>query len=464
AGQADIVVGFNVYRKAAGEQEFLKATPLPYLRTGEQLKYVDEDVVEGNTYQYCIRPVDLVGAEGPASETVAAELKDITAPGPPQGVAAQPAEGRVVISWEPSADEDAVGYNLYRSWSIHGEFRKLNPEPIPKETTRFVDQDVLTGQMYVYRMSAIDRAGLEGKRSTAVFASPEDTTPPGPVSGLRAEVANRMVKLNWSPAMTADLDGFYVYRGEQPDNLFRLVGPPLARNAPAFTDSGFSGKGLQPGRTYYYAVSQVDIALNEGEKLMLEVVIPDDEPPMRATSVYCRNNDDGSVDVSWQASMSSDVAGYRVLRKEGEQSPKLLEQVDALTNRFLDKTCERGRLYSYSVSAVDSAGNESEALEFTLVPRDIFAPPVPEGLKAVEDDGQVSLVWDKVVAEDLVGYNVYRSELPTGVYQRLNAEVVKTEVFIDLEGAGGLYYRVSSLDSSGNESAKSSPWRTESPN
>ncbi|UCG43377.1 MAG: hypothetical protein JSU73_01805, partial [candidate division WOR-3 bacterium] len=50
AGQADIVVGFNVYRRAADEQEFLKATPFPYLRTGEQLRYVDEDVVEGNTY------------------------------------------------------------------------------------------------------------------------------------------------------------------------------------------------------------------------------------------------------------------------------------------------------------------------------------------------------------------------------------------------------------------------------
>ncbi len=460
ADKSDLVVGFNIYRKTDEEKDFKKLLPFPYLRTGEKLFYLDKNVEEGKNYEYYLTPVDLIGVEGPRSEIVTIKLKDITSPRPPLEVTAEPQEGKILIKWEPSLDEDVVSYNIYRSWSIHGQFTKLNPKPILKKDRTFIDNDVqTTGALYVYKVSAIDKTGLEGKQSTAAFGIPKDTTPPPLVSGLTTKVEKRMVSLNWVPQMTPDLDGYYVYRAEQKDNLFRLVSVPIKKDMPIFIDSGFAKKGLYPGRTYYYYVSPVDIALNEGKKSMIEVKIPDDEPPMAPASIYCKNNDDGTVEVSWQISLSVDLTKYRIHRQESGKEILLLKEVDINTNQYLDKTCEKGKKYFYFVSGVDSSGNQGEQLKFEIIPKDIMAPPAPKGLKVIYDKKRVNLTWVKVIADDLVGYNVYRSNLPTGVYEKLNKTILKTETFSDLDGRMDYYYRVSSFDTSSNESDKTLPMK-----
>ncbi len=459
--KSDLIVGFNIYKKSEDEKEFKKVLPFPYLRTGEKLFYIDKDVMEGKTYHYYLTPVDLIAAEGPRSEVVIAKLKDITPPKPPLEVNAEAQEGRILITWQPSVDEDVIGYNVYRSRSIHGEFKKLNYKLIPKNECSFIDQDVITGSLYVYKVSAVDDAGFEGKRSVAAFSSPKDTTPPPPVLNLTAKVEKHMVKLSWNPQRTPDLDGYYVYRAEKKDELFRLVGSPIKKGLPSFVDSGFAKKGLYPGRTYYYYVSQVDIAFNESKRSLIEVKIPDDEPPVPPASIYCKNNDDGTVEVIWQISLSLDLAKYRIYRQEEGKEATLLKEVAGNTNSFLDRDCERGKRYIYFVSGVDSADNESNKLRFEIIPRDIAPPPPPKWLKVICEKKGVSISWEKVAISDLAGYNVYRANLPTGIYEKLNKTLVKNETFYDPEGKPDYYYRVSTIDTSENESEKSKPIKPE---
>ena len=458
----DLVVGFNIYKKSEDEKDFKKVLPFPYLRTGEKLFYIDKNVLEGKTYQYYITPVDLVGAEGLKSEIVLVKLKDITPPAPPPVVNATSEEGAIVLEWEPSPDEDVIGYNIYRSWSIHGEFKKINPKPIPKEERRFVDRDVsATGMLYVYRVAAIDDDGLEGRQSTAAFGLPKDTTPPPPVTNLQAKVEKHIVELNWKPQMTTDLDGYYVYRAEEKDNPFRLVGPPIKKEITSFVDSGFAKRGLYPGRTYYYYVSQVDVALNESPRELVEVKIPDDEPPSPPPSIYCKNNDDGSVEVIWPVSLTPDLAKYRVYRQEEGQEVLLRKEVPRDTNNYLDKEVAKGKRYFYYVSAVDSVGNESEKKSFEIIPRDISPPPPVKELKVIYKEGTVLLTWEEVRIDDLLGYNVYRANLPTGIPERLNKAILKENRFSDPTGNENYYYWVTVFDTSGNESERSEVLRPE---
>jgi fibronectin type 3 domain-containing protein len=458
----DLVVGFNIYKKSETEEDFKKVLPFPYLRTGEKLFYIDKNVSEGKTYQYYLVPVDLVGAEGLKSEIITVELKDITPPAPPPVVNATPEEGAILLEWEPSPDEDVIGYNVYRSWSIHGEFRKINPKPIPKEERRFVDRDVsATGMLYVYRVASIDEAGLEGRQSTAAFGMPKDTTPPPPVSNLQARVEKHFVELNWKPQLTPDLDGYYVYRAEEKDKPFRLVGPPIKKEITSFIDSGFVKKGLYPGHTYYYYVSQVDIALNEGERTLIEVKIPDDEPPSPPPSIYCKNNDDGTVEVTWQVSLTPDLAKYRVYRQEEGKDALMVKELPPDVNNYSDKEVAKGKRYLYLVSAVDSAGNESEKKVFEIIPRDISPPPPVKGLKVSYKEGRVLLTWEEVVVDDLLGYNVYRANLPTGIPERLNKDILRENKFSDPTGNENYYYWVTVFDTSGNESERSQVLRPE---
>jgi fibronectin type 3 domain-containing protein len=64
-----------------------------------------------------------------------------------------------------------------------------------------------------------------------------------------------------------------------------------------------------------------------------------------------------SIEVNWSAGTESDLAGYNVYRSVNGAVETLVSVESA--NTFTDNTVEAGSSYSYAVSAVDLAGNES---------------------------------------------------------------------------------------------------------
>jgi Fibronectin type III domain len=156
----------------------------------------------------------------------------------------------------------------------------------------------------------------------------------------------------------------------------------------------------------------------------------------------------------------SHLSGYRVYQsKTGKPgSFHLLGQADS--THFEDRNFQFGRQYYFRVSALtakDGTLAESEPSTPTgVTPRDIFPPPVPSGLTAVNAAGAVDLLWNAVSASDLAGYNVYRSTLG-GPYERINKQLVPTPIFHDSSVAPGQQYQyaVTAVDDAGNESQKS---------
>ncbi|PRZ09588.1 fibronectin type 3 domain-containing protein [Isoptericola sp. CG 20/1183] len=123
---------------------------------------------------------------------------------------------------------------------------------------------------------------------------------------------------------------------------------------------------------------------------------------------------DGSaveVPLSWQP--AEDVAGYRVYRlADGAAEPTALGDVASSVTEFVDTTADVGLQYTYTVVALDDAGNESvasNALELTTVDPDVPTAAAPSGL-AVTDvaKNEVSLTWEAV--EDALFYHVYRED------------------------------------------------------
>jgi fibronectin type 3 domain-containing protein len=101
-----------------------------------------------------------------------------------------------------------------------------------------------------------------------------------------------------------------------------------------------------------------------------------------------------------------------------------------------------------------------DTTEVKVLTNDVFPPAVPTGLQAVfSGPGQqlfVDLIWAPVTDADLDGYNVYRHEEGAAPV-KVNAEPVKIPAYRDAQvAAGKIYvYAVSSVDSRGNESARS---------
>jgi len=87
---------------------------------------------------------------------------------------------------------------------------------------------------------------------------------------------------------------------------------------------------------------------------------------------------------------------------------------------------------------------------------DLQPTSAPSGLQVTEEgDGSVSLEWNSVA--DVDGYNLYRSPLSGGGWEKVNTDLIASPDFIDtgLQNAHTYYYVVTAVDGFGNESAYS---------
>jgi hypothetical protein len=156
------------------------------------------------------------------------------------------------------------------------------------------------------------------------------------------------------------------------------------------------------------------------------------------------------------------LSGYQIYQSMTGKPGSYEPAGKAAANHFDDKTFQFGRQYFFRVSAVTTVGKataESVPSEpVSLTPRDVFPPPVPTGLTAVNAAGAVDLLWNASSGRDLAGYNVYRST-EDGPFNRINKQRVPTPIFHDTTVAPGHGYKyaVTAVDLSGNESRKSEP-------
>ncbi len=89
---------------------------------------------------------------------------------------------------------------------------------------------------------------------------------------------------------------------------------------------------------------------------------------------------------------------------------------------------------------------------------ELTAAAVPETLVGWVQATTIYLSWDPVQASDLWGYNIYRSETEGGTYSITNDGLVKGIAYYEdagLEENKQYFYKVTSVDLSGNESAMS---------
>ncbi|MFI5126547.1 MAG: fibronectin type III domain-containing protein [Candidatus Acidiferrales bacterium] len=137
---------------------------------------------------------------------------------------------------------------------------------------------------------------------------------------------------------------------------------------------------------------------------------------------------------------------------------------------YRDSNFTFGQTYAYYVVSVAQYGAsavESEASRTVEVtPRDTFPPPTPTGLvtavapATASTPAHIDLSWDISPAPNVAGYNIYRSTANTvsaDRWDRLNRSPLLTPAFRDIPEVSGkqYFYRVTVVDTFGNESAPS---------
>jgi hypothetical protein len=276
----------------------------------------------------------------------------------------------------PKAPLYTVPSALVDSYLTDDQVRFADPIK-PEEIARHSAQQVV----YVVRTRASKKKDSANSNPVAVRLYP----PAEPIADLRAQVMQSAIELSWMPpartsagAPLAALAGYRVYRAEvEPGaEAAASANPAQARlqaplallgvtPSPSYRDAQF-----EFGRTYLYSVrSIVQYATDsiESSDSRLLVVTPRDTfppaPPQGLVTVIVPATAQVSahIELSWAISPEADVAGYNIYRTApGSAAREKLNRELLLTPTFRDMSAQAGRSYSYSVSAVDRAGNESQ--------------------------------------------------------------------------------------------------------
>ncbi len=166
-------------KPAGGGDAILRSTPRARSAVADGL--LDPTVVHADTYTYVAQWVMDVTVAGHALELrglpsapASFTFRDVFPPQAPAGLVAIPGEGfgaplAIDLSWEPNAETDLLGYNVYRRVG-QGEFRRINADLVPASAYR--DLKIEAGQTYTYRVTAIDLRGNESAPGTEVHETP----------------------------------------------------------------------------------------------------------------------------------------------------------------------------------------------------------------------------------------------------------------------------------------------------
>jgi len=133
----------------------------------------------------------------------------------------------------------------------------------------------------------------------------------------------------------------------------------------------FLDRNAEWEKTYLYKVAAVTIEPLQGKEERIEgddsseieVFVHDVFPPavpMGLQAVSAGTPQQPFIDLSWTPDTESDLAGYNVYRHEEGAAPVKINSDVVKAPTYRDTAVQAGRRYSYSVSAVDVRGNESE--------------------------------------------------------------------------------------------------------
>jgi hypothetical protein len=151
--------------------------PVELAGNSPSTEFQDTHFEFGTAYLYTVRGVAQFGAdlvESADSAPVVVTPRDVFPPAAPTGLeitivlATPQAPAYVELSWAISPEGDLAGYAVYRSETQEAPGERISTEILPSPTFR--DISVLPGRRYYYRVTALDRAGNESPKSSAVAA------------------------------------------------------------------------------------------------------------------------------------------------------------------------------------------------------------------------------------------------------------------------------------------------------
>ncbi len=375
----------------------------------------------------------------------------------------------VELAWNVD-DSRFISYNIYYNIKDSLQNVKLNKQPIfPTMVTDSTGADVYPSphfrfskmaenKIYSFWIEGMDLFGASSEASPPLTFLFNDITPPEPPTDLSGRVDSMKVFLNWTPSISPDVKEHVLYRSNQSDTLFEAI--------KTFTiDTSYIDTVAVPG-PYFYYLRALDQAGNRRTSKIVYVNVGDVDPPAQPKGLVIAS-DTGKLELSWRANTEPDLLGYQIFRtvNNDQRSHYILVNSEPYDSTVFVEELPKvvKNKFFYYIVAVDTAFNRSEPSDFAIgqMP-DILPPEQPFIKKITYEDEQMIITWIPNVDNDLMGYDLYRSDSAEVLdYQKVNPQLIARDAFrfIDRQAAPnkGYLYHLKALDSAGNASFPSLP-------
>jgi fibronectin type 3 domain-containing protein len=293
--------------------------------------------------------------------------------------------GEVDLTWTAPGDDGTTGQaSKYIIKYSTSEITDANWDlaitvgslPSPKSAgaqESFTVTGLTQGQLYYFAIKTQDEIPNISNISNSpnAKAQEEDKTPPNaPRDLVVTETQSYSLTLSWQApeqAVDGDIADLYkIYQGTSP-GVTKTTGTLIeTTNLLSFTDNA-----VLPETTYYYVITAIDDVGNEGsESNEVSTTTPQDTTPPSAPTGLTGSPGDMIVNLSWNANLEADLAGYRVYRSLTSGGPyNNVDQVGKDTTSYQNTKVFNMVTYYYVVTAIDKADNDSDySNEVTVIP------------------------------------------------------------------------------------------------
>lgn len=181
--------GYIIDRLNVNDQQWNKIATL----TGRlNAEFIDKDLKDGQVYYYRVRAVTFDNLITEPSETA----KVVTKPLPPEIkniTATKDLPKAITLTWDASTIPDLSHYNIYRSSMSNGYFGYH----VKLETTQYTDTTKEDGENFFYKVTAVDKDGLESLVSNIPVQGSSLVKPKTPTA-FDGKISANGVDLMWT--------------------------------------------------------------------------------------------------------------------------------------------------------------------------------------------------------------------------------------------------------------------------
>ena len=249
------VKGYYVYRDNGRGDSLLQISDL-ITPSDRLMSFTDSSLsLDGSeNYRYAVKSINDNYIFSDFSEIVNASPLIPGSISPPLNLRASQNENKVTLIWnnQEKTEKSLLGYNIYRKTGTNESYKKLNEYPLLSENNYFEDTSLISEQMLIYAVTALNMAGTESSYSRPVQISlPVEKGILPPPAGLHLTKVPDGILITWTPVLQKELTGYNIYRYEAGNSPRKIASPGAKTNSTIDT-------GVEKGKLYFYFMKSIN--------------------------------------------------------------------------------------------------------------------------------------------------------------------------------------------------------------